>query len=262
MQKKILLYLLPIYFLFSCSTGQQAMKKGNNYEAVTTALDRLQKKSADEKAQEVLRYSYPLFVKEKEQIISSSINSSNPLKWENVQKSYRTMNNVNKKIQLIPIATSIIPNSKDYGKVIKDTEEKIMQARYDLGLSQLKEDTRRSAIKAYEHFSYILRKRENYKDTKVQLEKAKEIATITVGLTPIPMSHLKYQLSTDFFANQLYEYLNTNNRNRFVQFIFPSHKDFEQIQKDHLVEISFDEFLVGNSYIKESVYERQRDLLR
>ena len=74
--KKIIFFLGLSWLFSTCSTGEKALKKGDHYEAVTTALSRLQKKSSDEKAQAVLENAYPLFVKENEQKISSYLNLS------------------------------------------------------------------------------------------------------------------------------------------------------------------------------------------
>ncbi len=259
MMKKNLVYLLSLCLFIACATGEKAMKKGNNYDAVTKSLDRLQKKSGDEKAQGVLTFTYPLLVTESEQKLNSFINSKNPLKWEKVQEQYERLDKVYKKIQLIPVAASLLPDAKSYSQEIRETEEKIIEARYVLGQDLLESESRNEAIEAHTHFSYILSKRRNYKDTKAQLQKAEEIATIIVGLYPIPMEHLSYKLSADFFENQLYEYVNKYNWNKFIQFVLPSNKQFDNIPKNHVVEIRFNEFSIGNSYVKETVFNRQRD---
>lgn len=235
------------------------MKKGNNYEAVTKALDRLQKKSSDDKAQDVLTSAYPIFVTESEQKLNTFRNSRNPLKWERVQEQYLRLDKIYKRIQLIPVATSLLPEAKSYSREIRDTEEKIVEARYALGREELKNEDRIGAIEAHKHFSYILSKRNNYKDTKTLLKKAEEIATIIVGLYPIPMDHLGYKLSADFFETQLYDYVDKYNWNQFIQFVLPSNTRFDKIPKDHVVEIRFDAFTIGNSHVKETIYNRQQD---
>ncbi len=259
MMKKELIYLLSLCFLMACATGEKAMKKGNHYEAVTKSLDRLQKKSGDEKAQGVLTAAYPLLVTESQQNLNRFSNSQDPLKWEQVQAEYQRLDKVYQRIQLIPVATSLLPNAKGYDREIRETDEKIVAARYALGLDELKSENRTGAIEAHKHFSYILSKRREYKDTKAQLQKAEEIATILVGLYPIPMDHLGYKLSADFFENQLYEYVNKYNWNKFVQFVLPSDAQFDRIPKDHVVEIRFDAFTIGNSHVKETIFNRQRD---
>lgn len=257
--KKNLAYLLLLCLLTACATGEKAMKKGNNYDAVSKALDRLQRKSGDKKAQGVLTAAYPIFITESKQKLNTFINSRNPLKWEQAQGQYQQLDKVYKRIQLIPIAASLIPDAKNYSQEIRETAEKIVEARYALGRDELKSKDRNDAIEAHKHFSFILRKRRNYKDTKVQLQKAEEIATIIVGLYPIPMDHLTYKLSADFFETQLYEYVNKYNWNKFIQFVLPSNRNFDKIPKDHVVEIRFDEFTIGTSYIKETVFNREQD---
>jgi len=259
MMKKELIYLLSLCFLMAFATGEKAMKKSNHYEAVTKSPDRLQKKSGDEKAQGVLTAAYPLLVTESQQNLNRFSNSQDPLKWEQVQAEYQRLDKVYQRIQLIPVATSLLPNAKGYDREIRETDEKIVAARYALGLDELKSENRTGAIEAHKHFSYILSKRREYKDTKAQLQKAEEIATILVGLYPIPMDHLGYKLSADFFENQLYEYVNKYNWNKFVQFVLPSDAQFDRIPKDHVVEIRFDAFTIGNSHVKETIFNRQRD---
>ena len=259
MMKKNLAYLLLFSILVACSTGQKAMKKGNNYDAVIKALDRLQKKSGYEKAQEVLTSAYPLLVTESEQKLNTFRNSRNPLKWEQVQGQYQRLDRVYKRIQLIPIAASLVPDARGYDREIRETEEKIVEARYALGKELLKNEGRNGAIEAHQHFSFILNQRRNYKDTKALLTQAKELATIIVGLYPIPMDHLGYKLSADFFEAQLYEYVKQYNWNPFIEFVLPSNTRFDNIPKNHVVEIRFDEFTIGNSHVKETIFNRQQD---
>lgn len=255
MNKSPIIFLVILLFA-ACSTGEKAMKKGNHLEAVEKALSRLQKKSSDDKAQQVLLDAYPLLVRSTLQSVDNLSDTGNPLRWERVEDKYQTLNRVYNKIQLIPVAADLLPEAKSYNRELKQGENKILEARYALGTDLMRKGGRNNAKEAHQHFYYIQRRKENYKDTNRRLDEAAEAAILYVGLYPIPMAQNQYKLSANFFESQLFEFIEQENWNPFVQFVLPSDRNFERLPKDHVIEISFDDFVIGNTYVKETVYQR------
>jgi len=98
-----------------------------------------------------------------------------------------------------------------------------------------------------------------YKDVKNRMERAKYNATLTVIVERIRVSQ-KYQLTSDFFLNQIIENLTHNRSNEFVEYFSPETANQAGIKNpDQLLKMNFDDFVIGQVYDKETVREISRD---
>jgi hypothetical protein len=98
-----------------------------------------------------------------------------------------------------------------------------------------------------------------YKDVKNRIANAKYNATLKVIVEQIPVSR-KYQLSSDFFLNQIIENLLSNRPNEFVEYYSPQSADNMGIKyPDQVLRMNFDEFTIGQVYDKETEKEFSRD---
>jgi len=77
---------------------------------------------------------------------------------------------------------------------------------------------------------------------------AKEKATIKVILDAIPVPSQRYQLSSEFFYNQVFEYLNNQfSPKSFVNFYSPFQAEKEGLKNpDFIVDMEFYDFSIGN----------------
>ena len=80
------------------------------------------------------------------------------------------------------------------------------------------------------------------------METAKEKATVRVVVEAIPVNTQRYRLSSEFFFNQVFEYLNNQFRTSgFVRFYSPNQAEKEKLQNsDFIVDMEFFDFSVGN----------------
>ena len=70
----------------------------------------------------------------------------------------------------------------------------------------------------------------------------------------------KYQLTSDFFLNQVLESLKSNRPNEFVDYYSPEAAQNAGITyPDQVLRMNFDEFTIGQVYDKETVREYSRD---
>jgi len=259
MTKSIIPFLLPLLFILSCVTAEKALNKGNNKEAVWKALSKLKKKPDDRKTRQVLEEAYPLFIEEYERAIVDLEKGYDPLKWEAIQKKYSTMEEAYKKIRAIPAARRTLPDVRSYAREVRDLEEKVLDARYTLGMEFLAEGDRENAKKAFNYFEFILDKRDRYKDVEDRLEEARDLATLFVGIAPIPIPSFRYQVSVIEFENQIAEELRQGNNDDFVRFIPPSNTRFPVDALDHIIEMRFADYSVGNTRDREQIYNRRRE---
>jgi hypothetical protein len=84
-------------------------------------------------------------------------------------------------------------------------------------------------------------------------------ATWKVIVEPIPVPNA-YQLTSDFFRNQVIEFLKNERPNEFVEYYTPESAEKAGIRKpDQVLRMSFDQFVIGQVYDKETVMDLSRD---
>ncbi|MDH5599114.1 MAG: hypothetical protein OEY34_08315, partial [Cyclobacteriaceae bacterium] len=94
-----------------------------------------------------------------------------------------------------------------------------------------------------------------YKDVNERMEQAYWMATLKVLIQPIPVAYSKVELSAQFFEDKIQENLKSQPINEFVKFM--TNEELEQIgmQADHVLQLRFDEFTLG----QVSTLEKQVD---
>lgn len=112
--------------------------------------------------------------------------------------------------------------------------------------------SREAAKEAYHLFLEANEFSPGFKDVIDKMDQARFEATLKVLVQQIPTPG-QYQLSSNFFQNKVEEYLHTRFRsNQFVRFYTPEEAEKTDLPYiDHYLAIAFDDFVVGNVFIKE-----------
>lgn len=251
-KKHLLVFLFPIV-MFSCSTGKKALQKGNYYGAISKAVERLKSDPSNTKAQQVLEVGYPLALQWSQEEIDLALTSNQPFKWERTINIMHQLNHLSEIIRSTPIARKIVVQPKSYTSELNMAYEKAANERYETGLNFLEKDTREDARIAYNHFIKADEYISDYKDVGQNLIVAKQLATLNVVVEAATVRTRTYQLSSEFFYNQVFEYLNNQFPQRgFVNFVSPEQaEDFQITQPDYIVRMEFYDFSVGNLIRRE-----------
>lgn len=261
MKTRILLtffFLVSLFFLQACSSGKKAYERGDYVTAVNKAVDRLRRNPDHKKSSGVLRKAYPQAVKYYTTRIRNIQASNQQFKNGEILKIYRTLNGLYEDIQRSPGAMRIIPNAKPYFNEVKQYAPLAAEERYQAGLQALSANNRPAGIEAYEHFVQVNSYSPGYKNVNQKLDEALEMATLRVMVRQLAPPSVNYQLSIDFFQDQVYEYLFHFDDNRFVRFM--SENDFDNgAPPDQIVEIMFDDFMVGQTNNFRETKEYSRD---
>ena len=256
----IFLFVVPILLVISCVSAEKALEKGKYKDAVWKALSKLEKSPKDSKSRKTLKLAYPLFINKYEEDIEEIANKRrDDLRWEKVLEKYETMEEAYQKIRDIPTARKAV-DAVSYSREIYDTKEKALEARYDLGEELLASGDRDEARKAFEHFEYILKKQDVYKDTYEKLEQAREAATLFVAIAPIPAPSFRIQSSIAAFEDELIGQLSDRNNDDFIRFVDSRNRYNVPLDEiDHVIEMRFYDFNMGNTQDREQVFTRVRD---
>lgn len=249
--------------LESCSSGKKALERGEYYEAVLKSVNRLRQKPNHRKSQETLRRSYPLALQTLERKVRNLQAANDAFKWKKIMQAYEQVNYLYEEINHAPAALQVIPQPRNYYEALSDVRSKAAEESYQAGLRLLQQQTRETAKEAYLHFTEAHRFMPGYKDVEQQLLDAEFIATLKVVVEQIPVPGF-YSLSGDFFQDRIEEFLHSQYKgNRFVRFYTPQETRSENLQiVDQYLQLQFDDFVVGQTHLKESTQTLSKDSVK
>jgi hypothetical protein len=246
----------------ACSTGKQALQRGDYLKSVEQAVGRLQSSPGNRKARETLSYAYPQLIRYYEDQVAQAKRSNDPYRWEQVSLYYGFLEQAYEMIQRSPAVLSIIPNPKNYQMDLNASRLKAAEARYALGkqaLEQGRAGDRLAAKQAYEHFQVAMEYQTNFRNAGQLIQEARDLATVYVLVEPIPMHSRSLNLTSEFFQNQIVEYVRNTTFSPFVHFYGLGELESTGQQPDQVVRMVFDDFVVGQATIRERVLKRESD---
>ncbi len=259
MTKQNLLLLLLTLVLFSCSSGKKALQRGDYYQAITKAVERLKSNPTNANALKVVKEGYPMAIEWSQEEIDQALTSNEMFKWEHTISVMNQVNRMNDLIRSTPAARKIIADPKMYGTELNMAHEKAAEDRYQAGLAYLEKNSREDARTAYDHFKKADRWIPGYKDVAEKLVISKELATLNVVVEAITVRVKKYQLSSEFFYDQIFKYLNNEFPSTgFVNFFSPQQAEDQQLNPHFIVRMEFYDFSVGNLVRSE----KEEDLIK
>jgi hypothetical protein len=248
MKKPFILISLLFLMLTSCSSGKKALQRGDYFSAVSKAAERLKSSPDNKRALKVVKEGYPLAIEWSQEEIDLALTSNSPYKWERVINLMKQVNRLSGDIRSTPAARKLISDPKIYSSELNMVYDRAAEERYSAGLTELSQNTRESARIAFDHFYAANQFVSGYKNAREMMEVAKEMATIKVMLQTIPVHSQKYRLTSEFFYNQIFGYLNNQYGARgFVAFYSPFQAENEGLDMpDFIVNMEFFDFSVGN----------------
>jgi len=245
--------------LVSCSTGKKALEHGDYYNATIQAVNRLRSNPDSKKAISALKDSYPLSLEYFQEKIDFALSSDHPFKYSEVADYYEKMNYLSDEVKRCPAARNLFPNTNSYSSELVQARKQAADEQYTAGLNNEKINTRLSWKDAYYNYEQADCFVPGYKDVKERIQNAKYNATFKVIVEQIQVPR-KYQLTSDFFLNQIIEYLLSNKPNEFVEYYSPESAERAGLEyPDQILRMNFDEFTIGQVYDKETVHEYSRD---
>jgi len=245
--------------LMSCTSGKKAFDRGDYYNATIQAVNRLRSSPNSEKAIQAVKDSYPMSLTWFQGKIDYSMSSNAPFKYSEVVDYYEKMNRLSDEVSRCPAALKLFPKVNYFTTELAQVRKQAASEQYSAGLANEKINTRLSWKDAWFNYQQADRFAPGYQDVKRRMEIARYNATLKVIVEQIQVPG-KYQLTSDFFLNQIIENLMRNRPNEFVAYYSPESAGKEGLKNpDQLLKMTFDEFVIGQIYDKESVREVKRD---
>lgn len=250
---------LSLLIIGGCTTGKNALQKGDYDASVLKAVGRLQNSPKNAEAIQVLSTGYNLALQDHLRRIEEAKASIDQFKWEAVIYDYQKINQLADEINSCPACLNVVASPAKYIKELADGKYNAAAARYTSGLSLLQSNNRLNAKKAYYEFEKAQNYYPNYNDVKAKMEDAYWAAVVRVVVQPILVNSRTYKLSADYFQQQIDNFIGDYQRNKFVLFYSEQQASSQKIRPDQVLSLNFDDFVVGETYVKERVEKLKRD---
>lgn len=259
MQRIILSLLVVSLLLNSCSTGLKSLQRGDYYDAILKAANRLSSDPDNRKASQVVRDGYPMAVAYYQEEIDQILTSNDQFKWKRTLEIMQTVNRISDEIRRIPAARKLVPAPKTYTSEMTDVQNRAAQEFYDAGLDALSRKTREAAKQAYFHFANADGLVRGFKDTKQRMVQAKDLATLKVVVEQIPVNG-KFEYSAQFFYDNVFQMLNERFQEKdFVHFYSPEQAEQTKLKyPDMVLQMGFYDFFID----RPQHFEEERVLSR
>ena len=245
MRKYFFLLSLSFLLLNACSTGLKSLQRGNYYDAIMKAANRLSNDPNNRKASDVVRDGYPMAVKYYQEEIDQTLTGNDQFKWKRTLDIMQTVNQMSDQIRRIPAARKLVPTPKTYTSELTNVQNKAAQEYYDAGMDALDKNTRESAKQAFFNFQNADALVSGYKDSRQKMLESKELATLTVVVEQIPVNG-KYEYSAQFFYDNVFQMLNQKFQEKdFVHFFSPEQAEKTNLKHpDMVLQMGFYDFFI------------------
>ena len=255
-------FIVLSILMVSCSTGKRALEKGDYDKAIYQAVSRLQKDTDNRKALNTLKSAYGFAMEDHQTKIREAKLSSDVLRWEQVIQEYEELNRIADEIRKCPACREVVPEQNKFISELAEAKLNAAEVRYARGLKLLAEKNRQSARQAYVDFERAEQLYPNYKDAKQKIDDAYWAAVLKVVVEPVEVQRGVYALSNEYFQNKIFEYLENYESKSFIKFYTPKQAKREDLVPDQILTLSFDDFVVGQTYVKERIEEVKRDSVK
>jgi len=261
--KIILFIFILITGISSCNTGKNLYTQGNYYQAVLRSIEKLRKSPNNKKAMETLANAYPNALTTFLDQIENKNQSQAAFKNTEVAYIYQQLNNLYENIQKSPVAKNIIKRPGKFYDQLELIKPIAAEEQYASGLKFLSYGDRSSAKQAYFYFLEADNFVNNYKDVSAKIAEAYNLSILHVLTNLVPVHSKIYKLSADLFYTEVQRIFNQIEQKEFVQFHTAKEAEKMQIKNtNQLLEINFEDFIVGETHTKEWIENIVSDSLK
>jgi hypothetical protein len=171
-----------VLFITACSPKFQATVSED--KPLFSAINTLNKKPGNEKAQNDIRVLFDNTVSRHEEAIAVYKNSTSENRFDKIITELNALQNIYNSVQAVPGASTLV-KPKNYLQDLEYAKSDAAEYFYLKGKNLLQEEKRESDLQAYESFKIANRYVSGYKDILQMMDDAYELATINVVINPI-----------------------------------------------------------------------------
>jgi hypothetical protein len=176
--------LLAGIMLVSCSSSQKFHASISEDKPLFAAINELNKRPGNVKAQKDLQDFYRVSVDRHEDAIAAYKNSSDEGRWDKIIKEMDALQNMYSAISATP-GTSSLVQPKNYFSDLQKTKEDAAADFYNAGTSLLEREGRENSLEAYHAFKKANKYVNGYRDVESLLKESYDRSIINVVINPI-----------------------------------------------------------------------------
>lgn len=254
------LFLVAVMALSSCA-GRKQLEKGNYDEAVYKSVKKLRNNPDNRRAKEILagayKYAKEAHLREIEQLQASQA----MYKWDDIVWRYERLNSLHDEIKRCPACMSVVKHPVYFIAELDSARVKASRIHFEEGQRLMEQDDHLKAREAYGHFVKAREFTPQFTKIDDWIEASLERGTINVVIEDIPVHSRSLQLTNEFFQNQIREFAQNLNYT-FVRFYSPQEAESLDLRVDQVIRIQFDDFVIGQTFVKETVEKLQKDSVK
>lgn len=263
-------YFLKIYLIVfaiglissSCNTGKNLYTQGNYYQAVLRSIEKLRKSPNNTKAKETLANAYPIAIANYLDQIENKGQSQSEFKNTEIASLYEQLNNMYENIQRSPAAKNVVVNPNKFYTQLEKIKPNAAEEQYNAGLKFLNYGDRASAKEAYFYFLASDNFVKGYKDVSNKIDESYNLSILHVLTNLMPVHSKIYDLSANLFYIEVQKIFNQIEQKEFVRFHTIEDAKKMQINTNQLLEINFEDFIVGETHTSERLEKMEADSVK
>ena len=256
---QIFTVIVIVFALTNCTSPQSLYKKGYYSQAVVAAVNKLRSKPDNIPAQEVLTQAYPLAQDVALRVIANKqAEMTNPNRHYDIVEQYTDLNALAAEIYRSPAALKLV-QPREYIGELQTAKLAGAEEFYQMGVNALNTHDVQQARQALDYFKRTNDFVVNYKDVAQKNEQAIFYSTLRV-IVQRPITNRAYQLSADFFFDNLMSELRRRGSSRLVEFYSEEEAKLANISEiNQIISLDFLDFSVGNTKETNNQINCQRD---
>ncbi|MGC6423271.1 MAG: hypothetical protein ACON47_08710 [Flavobacteriaceae bacterium] len=241
--------LFGLIFLNQCASAKNQFEKGNYQKAVNIAIKKLQSNPKNKKNRSILKTAYDYALNIGDQKIQRYENETSLQKYDKIVSHYRGLQNIYYNLLSCPGCLTVV-SPVTYQDNLNRALNDAAKAYATEGKLLLERNIKGEARSAF----HLFQKANNYIRNSVNqnlLNKALVNGMERIAISTIPVASKGLEISSVFFQQQLIQRL------RSLNYLFADFQPLQSFQRknstpDWLVELSFDDYAIGQVYLKET----------
>jgi hypothetical protein len=257
---KNVIFILGVLSLLvcGCQSSKKALQSGDYLQACNLAINKLRSNPDHKTSIQSLSQAYPLLLETKQNDINNILTLGGDDKYRRIYNIYALLNGVCQNIRTCPGALNIIPAPKSFYDQQAEAQKQAFEECIRLADGKMQMSTRESSRQAYYLYAEALSYKENDPATIAKKSQALDNGTLRVLVDQIP-AFGRYQLTADFFYDQVFTNINNNPKNIFTRFYQPAEARKIKLIPDQVMTMVFEDFTVGQVYDTSDTKEFRRD---
>lgn len=247
--------------LGGCVSGKNRFEKGDYDTATYQAINRLRSNPENKKARKYLPLAYEHALEYHLSQIEILKRSQDEFRFDGIVDHYTSLNNLYNEIIQCPACIRMVKSPKVFQTERDENALLASKAHFNAGVRELDKNTKASGRAAYRHFLDARNYTPQFDKIEQYLDRALTLGTVHVLIEDIPVHSRSLTLTNEFFQNQILQFVRGFNHT-FVRFYRASELDARGIDPDEVIVMQFDDFVVGQLYIKETIENVQKDSVK